>query len=157
MVTETIVESDDITTRQLLDRSELIELINRYGRTIDRRDWDVLDDVFVEDAEADYTRVIANTRSDASTILADGQLHGRAAIVAWLQAARSNNESLLHFMSNHVIDELGDDHARMTNYVHERQGAYGTYEIEAVRTPAGWRIARLTLDLVPRPSKMTQT
>lgn len=143
-----------LTSRQLLDRSELIELINRYGRGVDRRDWASFDEIFVENAVADYSKVVANTRPDSTSILSDARPDGRAAIVAWLQAARSGGEPLVHFMTNHVIDELDGDRARMSNYVHERQGAYGTYEIDAVRAAGGWRISRLALDLVPRPSKL---
>jgi hypothetical protein len=143
----------DAVARRLLDRCELIELTNRYGRAVDQRDWPAFDQIFTEDAEADYSSVVARTNAAESTILAEVRPSGRAAIVGWLRAARSGGEPLMHFMTNHIVDELADDHARTWHYVHERQGAYGSYDIEAVRTPGGWRIARLVLDLTPRPSK----
>lgn len=141
-------------TRLTLDRMELVELANRYGRALDRCDWAAFEHVFAEDAEADYSKVVARTHPDHSTLHAEAQPQGRLAIVAWLQAARSNGEPLVHFMTNHIIDELDGDHARTWHYVHERQGAYGWYEIHAVRVPQGWRIARLVLDLVPRSAKV---
>jgi hypothetical protein len=144
----------DAEAQRLLDRSELVELINRYGRAVDQRDWSAFDHIFAEDAEADYSKVVANTRAESSTLSADARPSGRTGIVAWLQAARSNGEALMHFMTNHIVDELDGDRARTWHYVHERQGAYGSYDIEAVRTPDGWRISRLVLDLTPRPSKV---
>lgn len=141
----------DETDRRLIDRSELVELTNRYGRAVDQRDWPAFDQIFAEDAEADYSRVVANLRSGDSSPLADARRSGRAAIVDWLRTARSDGETLVHFMTNHIVDELDGDRARTWHYVHERQGAYGSYDIEAVRTPEGWRISRLVLDLMPRP------
>jgi hypothetical protein len=139
--------------RLLLDRLEVAELINRYGRAMDRRDWAALKKVFTEDAEADYSSVVARTDRSQTTTPSDAVLRGRDAIVAWLQAARSGGEPLMHFMTNHIVDVDGD-RATLWNYIHERQGAYGSYDVEAVRTDDGWRIKRLVLDLTPRASKL---
>jgi len=146
--------STDGAAGSLLDRVEVMQLINRYGKALDARDWSAFEEIFTEDAEADYSSVLARTRPEQSTLAANALVHGRSAIVAWLQAARSNGEVLVHFMTNHIVDELDGDRARAWNYVHERQGAYGSYQLDAVRTADGWRIARLVLDLVPRPSKV---
>jgi 3-phenylpropionate/cinnamic acid dioxygenase small subunit len=143
---------DDDATR-LIDRLDVMELVNRYGRAMDRRDWDAFAAVFAEDATADYTSVIARTRREDTTTPEAAVLRGRAAIVEWMQAARVNGETLLHFMTNHIV-EVDGDRATLWNYVHERQGAYGSYAIEAVRTDEGWRIRSLVLDLTPRPSKL---
>lgn len=147
--------SDDTDlARIVLDRLELIELANRYGKAVDTMEWERLDTVFTDDAEADYTAVIARSKPGATTVPADGVRAGRDQIKAWLAAARKEREPLMHFMTNHIVEELDGDRARTWHYVHERQGAYGHYDIEAVRTPHGWRIQRLVLDLVPRPSKL---
>lgn len=140
-------------TRDLLDRLDVIELINRYGRAVDRRDWKAFAQLWTDDAEADYTSVIARTKRDQTTTPPEAALRGRDAIVTWMQAARSSGEELMHFMTNHVVDLYGD-RATLWNYVHERQGAYGQYDIDAVRTDTGWRIAKLVLDLMPRPDKV---
>jgi SnoaL-like domain len=143
----------DEATQRLADRLDLIELVNRYGRALDRCDWPAFDLIFAADAEADYSKVVARTRPDQSTLLDEAVVQGRDAIVGWLRAARANGEALMHFMTNHIVEELDGDRARTWHYVHERQGAYGSYEIEAVRTDEGWRIGKLTLDLTPRPGK----
>jgi hypothetical protein len=150
-MTDTTTDSAAALERRLLDRLELTELINRYGRAVDRCDWAAFEQIFTEDAEADYSTVVARIRPGRSTP-PDARLHGRAAILAWLQSARSDGEALMHFMTNHIVEELDGDRARTWHYVHERQGAYGSYQIDAVRTADGWRIARLALDLTPRPS-----
>jgi hypothetical protein len=150
-MTDTQTDSAAALERRLLDRLELIELINRYGRAVDRRDWAAFEQIFTEDAEADYSTVVARIRPGRSAP-PDARLPGRAAILTWLQAARSDGEALMHFMTNHIVEELDGDRARTWHYVHERQGAYGSYQIDAVRTADGWRIARLVLDLTPRPS-----
>lgn len=150
-MSDTETNSSAVVERRLLDRLELVELINSYGRALDRRDWPAFDRIFAEDAEADYSTVVERVRPGNSTLISEAQLHGRAAIVDWLQAARSNGEALMHFMTNHIIDEVDGDRARTWHYMHERQGACGSYDIEAARTPDGWRITRLVLDLTPRP------
>jgi len=46
----------EATTRGLLDRAELDEVMNRYAAAIDRRDWARLGTVFVDGKiEADFT------------------------------------------------------------------------------------------------------
>jgi hypothetical protein len=150
-MTDIQTDSTAAIERRLLDRLELVELINRYGRAVDLCDWGAFERIFTEDAEADYSTVVARIRPGRSTP-PDAQLKGRAAIITWLQSARSSGEALMHFMTNHIVEELNGDRARTWHYVHERQGAYGSYQIEAVRTADGWRIARLDLDLTPRPS-----
>lgn len=144
----------DDATRRLTDRLDLIELVNRYGKAVDQCDWPAFERIFAADAEADYSSVVARTRSDRSTVPGDAVVHGRDAIVDWLRAARVNGEALMHFMTNHIVEELDGDRARTWHYVHERQGAYGSYEIEAVRADDAWRIRKLVLDLTPRPDKV---
>jgi SnoaL-like domain len=41
---------------QAQDRTEVFEVLNRYGEAADRRDWSLYDQVFTPDATADYPR-----------------------------------------------------------------------------------------------------
>jgi hypothetical protein len=145
----------DDATQRLMDRLDLIELINRYGQALDRCDWAAFERVFAEDAEADYSKVVARTKPDQSTLDDNAVVRGRDSIIEWLKASRSSGEMLIHFMTNHIVEEIDGDVARTWHYVHERQGAYGSYDIEAVRTDDGWRMRKLVLDLTPRPSKLS--
>ncbi len=123
----------------LSDRAEIIELSSRYARAIDERDWDLLRNVFTEDAQADFGL---------------GQpFHGIDKIV---HAARTVMESLTHtqhFLGNHEI-ELDGDRAKGRHkfiggaFLHTDVGGptlceRGEYIDEYVRTDQGWRISEL--------------
>lgn len=79
------------------DRSELVDLLARYGRALDDRDFDAVAECFTPDAQVTYS----------GTRLAPG----RAAIVEYLQGLRSLIAST-HVMGLPVID-LDGDLARM--------------------------------------------
>jgi hypothetical protein len=44
-----------LTLQEISDRLEIQELLARYSHAIDTMDWDLLDELFTEDAEIDYT------------------------------------------------------------------------------------------------------
>ena len=60
------------------DRVELGELLHRYCWAIDKWEWQLLDQVFTEDAEVDYSSV-------GKYVAGDTVLRGRKAIVNWLR------------------------------------------------------------------------
>ena len=126
------------------DRLELVELTHRYAWAIDTVDRDELARFFTPDASAHYVEV------GPKVLGLDVRLEGFDEIWDWLYqglAHRKGPAGLpMHYMSNHLI-ELEGDTARLRYYMHNRSlAAGGVYYAEAVRTPAGWRVAKLRLE-----------
>jgi hypothetical protein len=123
----------------LADRLEIAELMHRYAWAIDHWEWPLLDEVFAEDAEGDFSSV-------KQYVGGDGIARGRAAIVAWLASSLAKFPDVLHFLSNQLIWLAGDE-ARVTTYMHVMHMPMGgIYDCRAVRTPRGWRIHRFRLE-----------
>lgn len=121
------------------DRIELGELLHRYAWAIDKWEWQLLDEVFTEDAEVDFSSV-------GRYVAGDSVLRGRDAIVTWLRDSIRPFPDVLHFLSNQIV-MLDGDEARITTYMqvlHLPMG--GIYHSLAVRTAAGWRIRRFRLE-----------
>jgi hypothetical protein len=121
------------------DRVELGELLHRYAWAIDKWEWELLDQVFTEDAEVDFSSV-------GKYVAGDSVLRGRNAIVTWLRDSIKPFPDVLHFLSNQMVILDGDE-ARITTYMqvlHLPMG--GIYHSLAVRTSAGWRIRRFRLE-----------
>ena len=130
---------DDAEVRRGIDRIEIHELLNRYAHAIDHLDWGQLDQVFTEDAVADYSSV--GQYQDVDSIR-----RGRDAIVAYYEVALTPFEGVLHFMTNHLV-ELDGDRATSRSYMHVMNMSMGgIYTCRHRRTPDGWRIEHLTLD-----------
>ena len=121
------------------DKVEIIELLSRYHQTVDAHDFDGFASVFTADAECHYVgqEELFGIGGDRGT--------GLDAIVEFLRDALSGTETR-HNMTNHVFTELAGDTAHTRSYLFERAGITGVYEIDHVRTPAGWRIRRLVLE-----------
>ena len=150
-MTETDLNPAGTLEQRLLDRLELVELVSRYARAVDQCDWPAFGQIFASDADADYSAAARRAGSEEQARLAGPRPRGRAAIVSWLQSARAGGPEQMRFLTNNIVEELAGNRARTWHYVHERHGAYGSYQVEAVRTTGGWRIARLTADVTPPP------
>jgi hypothetical protein len=125
--------------RAAADRLEIAELMHRYAWAIDHWEWALLDEVFADDAEADFATV-------RQYVGGDGIARGRTAIVAWLRSSLAKFPDVLHFMSNQLVALAGDE-ARITTYMHVMHMPMGgIYDCSAVRTPRGWRIRRFRLE-----------
>ena len=135
-------KSMDDTTRALLDRAELDEVMNRYAASIDLRDWARLRTVFADgEIEADFTSMGVK------------QVF-RGPAERWVDAVRqtiTGFDATQHFFANHSA-EVDGDRAVDTRYMQARHqlgpehytiGGY--YTGHMVRTPEGWRIARYRL------------
>ncbi len=118
------------------------EVLFRYATAIDRKDWALLDGVFVPDARADVRQVGGIAGPDAT-------------VRAWLEGAMARYRVLQHFVTNVRVVVDGDG-ARSLAYVHaihgeKREGRMaffelgGEYEDTLVKTPDGYRIAERTL------------
>ena len=145
---------DDL--QSLADRIEIGELLARYSTALDGRDWALLDEVFLPDAECDYG-ALGNPRGvDEITTLVRGTI--------------GDLDSTQHLVGNVVVTVHGDEatadcylisqHIRRDTPGGDHYMLGGRYSDRLVRTPAGWRIAHRTLhrmwttgnrDVVRRP------
>ena len=127
----------DPTSREIADRFEIHDLLHRYAQMVDGREWQLLDQVFSEDAPADYTST-GGVKGDARTVM------------KWLDRALEPWPINLHCISNIQIRCAGT-HARCRSAFHapmargEMGGQHvitnaGYYEDALVRTEVGWRI-----------------
>lgn len=117
------------------DRNDIIQLINLYGFAVDTQRWDLFDQVFTGDVDADF----------------GGSAHWRG-LEQWkgdFAAFHAPFDATQHVMTNHQVRvSEGESHSftygqwRLVR--HAAQGSplwdgSGWYDDEWVRTPAGWR------------------
>ncbi|HBZ70698.1 MAG TPA: hypothetical protein DEP35_13580 [Deltaproteobacteria bacterium] len=125
---------DRVDARQISDRLEIAELLARYARGVDTKDWALWRTVFTEDAHIDY-RSAGGIEGDRETV-------GK-----WLAAALTAFPMTQHYITNVEIDVDGDTaRVRAMFYNPMRfRGADdlnfygGYYHHQLVRTSHGWR------------------
>jgi ketosteroid isomerase-like protein len=134
--TETIV-------RQLHDRAEIHDVLMRYVRGVDRRDWDLVRSCYHVDAYQDHGAYAGDV---------DG-------LMEWSEAWHENIPVTMHTLSN-IFIELNGDVAVAESYLivqemhHGETGpVYATAGCRYVdrferRDDVGWRIARRIVPLV---------
>lgn len=128
-----------LSIQEISDRIEIQDLLVRYARAIDAKDYDLLDTCFTADARVDYTT--------------SGGIKGSYPEVrAWLERALAQFDAMLHFVGNSVV-EIEADVAQARTAVYNPMGKAGPegrmefftvvadYVDHLVRTPEGWRIA----------------
>lgn len=128
------------TIEEIRDRAAIQDLLIRYAAAIDSEEWELLDSVFLPDAEIDYTT--------------SGGIKGRYPEVrAWLEKVLPSFEVKQHLLANTTL-QLEGDRATSRTYFYNPMGAPGPdgavqlffvggyYNDELVRTSEGWRIAR---------------
>ena len=130
--------------RELLDRSQLSDLMNRYALGLDTRNWELWRSCFVDDLEADFTSIWPGL-----------VVHGAD---EWVKQGSSLIEGLdatQHIITNHA-HEISGDRAKTVAYLHAQHvfkndlGAdhnvlAGYYEFHSVRSEDGWRIQKYGL------------
>lgn len=128
--------------QEISDRMEIRELITRYTRAIDTRSFDDLDSVFAEGAILDYSSV-------------DGPVDTLDVARPWVIDGLSLFTRYQHTIGQVAIDFDGADSARATAYfinplvMTDPEGKEilwevgGYYHHDVVRTPEGWRSARM--------------
>lgn len=128
------------------DRSEIEQLLYRYARAIDAKDWKSLERVFVPDARIHYA-------VERGTEVAFAQLG------PWLAQAMQIFEATQHVVTNPLIELAGDSASCMSYLVatHVQVRLDGSrvrttegsrYSDSLVRTPEGWRISARRLDRI---------
>lgn len=127
----------------LSDRAEILEVLSRYGRALDTKDWDLMRTVFDKDGSADF---------------AIGRpFEGIDDVIVGCRSQMDFLDNTQHFMGNHEI-EIDGDRARGrcqligSAFLQTKAGApsaclRGEYVDEYVRTDEGWRIADRVLTI----------
>jgi hypothetical protein len=128
-----------LTAQQISDQIEISQVLNRYFRAIDTKDWDLLDDVFIPDARLHYTT--------------PGEIETTFAKMKPIFATFTDSFAFMqHSPSQMVIDIDGDTASAGCNLraIHVQESdageqntwvVYGCYQDQLVRTSAGWRIS----------------
>ena len=122
----------------LSDKIEINELLARYARGVDSKDWELWKSVFLPDATVDYSSagIAPGSRDEVSAFLEEG-----------LTAVPMTQ----HFISNVEIDLQGDRAKVRAIFYNPMQlpgmsdlsYCGGHYVHDLVRTPDGWKSERL--------------
>ena len=92
-----------LSPEEVSDRLEIQDLLVRYTRAIDARDFALLDTCFLPDADVDYTT--------------SGGVAGKYPEVrAWLEKALAPFAAMVHFIGNTTV-EIDGDRASARTYV----------------------------------------
>jgi 3-phenylpropionate/cinnamic acid dioxygenase small subunit len=124
--------------QELHDKIEINELLARYARGVDSKDWELYKSVFTPDAFIDYSSAGAATGP-------------RDEVAAWLEEGLEPIGMTQHFVTNVEID-LDGDRAKVRAMFYnpmqlpgmtELSSCGGNYYHDLVRTPDGWKSERL--------------
>lgn len=133
----------------LADRTEIIELFDRFARDLDHRAFEA------EAAPDDWARSLFT--EDVTLAFPVGSHAGIDGVTALHRAALAPFARTQHLHTNYLIDLAGDradvEFQLLATHVYadpaEPPFQVGDrYTGEVVRTAAGWRIRRLALDVV---------
>ena len=128
----------------LADRSAISDVMHRYATAIDMRDFGLLEQVFDDPLEADFSSFGGASYSGPRA--------------EWIETVRSTVSGLTstqHLTGNHV-HRIDGDRAHLTAYLqamHHLSGARGDpdyliggyYDVDLVRRAEGWRVSRYRL------------
>lgn len=129
----------------LLDKMEIMEVMARYGRAADTKDWEMLRTVFAETFDFIAVDGVGNPMPMLNININD--------FVKWNSDPGPKHKASEHMFSNFLIDVDGDKaHAVMSlraqHYNPDVCGDHlyevgGPYNGDFVRTADGWRLVRL--------------
>ena len=133
--------------QRLVDRADIEDLLSRYARACDTKDWDLYRAVFTPDAVIDYTAAYG--------------IRGPVAEVSeWIAKLMipSFVPKTQHLLANVEITVDGDRASAHAYYINpdvrsDGAGGFGLllnggyYTATVCRRPEGWRIARLVAEI----------
>ena len=143
---------DESAIRSLLDRAAISDIVHAYATGLDRRDWTLFRSIFTDTIEMNFESV--------------GLRPGPYDAERWVRDAKrlfAGFRATQHTSSNHVHDLRGDEATCISNMQAEhfidrepgddlkegedRWTIGGYYINELVRTPTGWKLAKVTLNV----------
>jgi len=134
----------DARLAAMVDKFEIQELLTAYAHAIDRRDFDALDDLFMPNAQIDYSAT-------------GGIAGGLDQIKPFLESTLPMFKASQHFVTNPLIKLDGDKATSrcllLNPMTMEREGGPHTlfigawYVDELMRGETGWRIAKRAQEL----------
>ncbi len=135
-----------MTLQDLIDRQEIVDLLTRYTRAIDTREWDRLDDVFTADARIDYTETggTVGTFPEVKRWLADTLPMFRTYqhTLGQLDVALDGDEaSVAAYFTNPMVVAADDGSETVWE-------VGGLYHHRVVRTEHGWRSRELVEEML---------
>ena len=131
--------------QRLIDRVELVELMSQYAAGVDLLDRELYASCFTDPVDIDF----GSFDPDSVKVMTPEEWVGYCwDFVEGLDASQ-------HIITNHRITFNSDDEATIIAYMHAQHyiqevGGYiaaGYYTNRAVRTDAGWRLARVRYTL----------
>jgi 3-phenylpropionate/cinnamic acid dioxygenase small subunit len=138
-----VVESEKL--KLLVDRAEIADTIHHYAIALDTQNWELLRSCLADDVEIDYGVMDAEGKRTVSA----------RELVKLAAAALTGFQATQHLLTNYDIEVSGDEATSVTymqanHYLPNDQGDNylkigGHYRFRLVRTPEGWRIAKVAL------------
>jgi hypothetical protein len=134
--------TDTFTLQDISDRADIEDVLNRYTTALDTKDWALLERVFSQQAEADFSQVGGPPQPVISS-----------AAIAEVLKATLGTLITQHVSSNSLI-ELSGDTAKVVSYLiaqHWRKSDGLEYVLRGrqidvfVFEATGWRVARRLL------------
>jgi 3-phenylpropionate/cinnamic acid dioxygenase small subunit len=134
-----------VGTQWLSDELEIQNLLTRYCRAVDSKDWQLYRSLFTDDAHVDYSAagLVVGTADDA---------------VRYLTRHQESISVGMHYVTNVEVhkDTDGDSadvvamwfNAVQLPGTQEMSFFHGRWHDHLVRTPSGWRIRTLRLEVV---------
>lgn len=139
----------ETSLQRLVDESDLRELIHSYAFGLDTQDWVLWRSIFLDEVTIDMTDFQPEPAPRQLPI----EKHVRA-----VERMFANFDATQHFIGSHRYAVDGDRavitaHMRAEHWITSGQGGdkytmFGTYTDEAVRTPEGWKLAKVKLSLL---------
>jgi hypothetical protein len=135
----------EATVQALKDRVDVIETMSRYAYSIDVNDFETLRSTLADDMTAQYAN------------MHDEPLDGADTVVQWVNEATTGTIWQHHLISVYTVEIDGDTakalvyHTSYQNYDRAPETAdvlVGRYHNEFVRTPDGWKISKLLLEVL---------
>jgi hypothetical protein len=136
----------DPALQEVIDRMQLRDLMNRYGKAVDSRDNELLRTVMTPDIDFNYN-------NGARTFVGyEGYVNMLKSLLAY--------RATMHFMGNQTVEFHGADAASMETYAnahHVRVGPDGKetkmmqglrYLDEVIRVDGHWRVRKRTMVVV---------
>ncbi len=130
-----------LSLQEVSDRMEIQDVMAKYSAAVDGHRWELFDEVFVPDAELDYTDV------------ADFKVNDVQTFTDWLAGALPTDRNYFHLCATTHVTLDGDTAEAVTLCLNpmptpDRVLLFGHwYRDHLVRTPDGWRIAKRRLEL----------